>query len=381
MAQVSKMDKARTALVLDHPFFASILLRRPMKERKDIPILAIDKRGTIYYNEQACEKLSVPELVWGLAHECMHYMGQHAARMQAREHKKWNYATDAFINDTLTSAGVGQPIPDTVNMPGSKDKTCEDIYAELPDNPGGGGSGKGQGGGDGQQQQGLGDDILDEGGHVSEGEARQMEAQAKIEIAEAAQAAKMRGKLPAALADFVADFLASKTPWYEILERYMVSFTRQEVSWKRPNKRFAAHGIYLPTRAKHPSMGTLVCQIDVSGSISEKELAAYNGHLSRIIADVHPKKVHVLYVDTQVQKHQEFNAGDEVKLEFYSGGGTHMPAGFSYIEEHGIECDVFVCLTDGYTGFDQDPGFPTVWCISSNVEAPYGANVHFDLND
>jgi predicted metal-dependent peptidase len=377
MKTVSKLDKAKAAVVLDHPFFASILLRRPMVARTDIPILAIDKRGTIYYNPTSIESFTVPQLVWGLCHECLHYMGQHANRIGHRVHKKWNYATDAWINDTLTTAGVGQPIEGTVNMPGSKDKTCEAIYDELPDQPQDDGSGEGEGGGD--SQGGMGDDVLDEGAPVSESEAKQMEAQAKIEVAEAAQAAKMRGKLPAALAEFVADFLDSKTPWFDILERHMTALAATHMSWQRPNRRYIPSDLYLPSMAKAPTMGELCCVVDVSGSINQMELAYYNGHLARIVEQCNPEKVHVLYVDTQVQKHVEFEQGEPVGLEFYSGGGTHMPAAFDFMAEHGIDPAVTVFLTDGYTGFDTDPGMPVVWCISSNVVAPYGETVHFEL--
>jgi len=53
---------------------------------------------------------------------------------------------------------------------------------------------------------------------MTESEIKEQEAHVKIEIAEAAQAAKMRGKMPAVLQDFVADIIESKTPWYDILE-------------------------------------------------------------------------------------------------------------------------------------------------------------------
>jgi len=370
MKKVSKLDKAKAALVLDHPFVASVLLRREMKPRKDIPYLGIDKRATIYYNPETIEGLTVQQLVWGLAHETFHYIGSHFTRQGHRNAKKWNYAGDAWINDTLTNAKIGDPIEGTVNMPGSKDKYVEQIYDELPEDDGGEGEG-GQGG--------MGDDILDEGKPLSESEAREMEARVKIEVAEAAQAAKMRGKLSGALSEFVADFLESKTPWHEILERYMVGMTSQDLSWNRPNKRYLSGGFYLPATAKQPSMGEVVLQIDVSGSINEIELAAYNGHVARIVDQCQPEKVHVLYTDTQVVRHQTFEQGEEVKLEFMRGGGTDMPAGFDYVAEQGIEPEVFVCLTDGYTGWGEAPGFPVVWCISSDVNAPYGDNIHFEL--
>jgi predicted metal-dependent peptidase len=158
----------------------------------------------------------------------------------------------------------------------------------------------------------------------------------------------------------------------------MVSRVNQGQTWRRKNRRFE---VYLPSVDKLPQMGELVVQVDVSGSISKQELAHYNGHLSRIIEQCRPSKVHVLYTDTQVQKHVEFDCGEEMQLEFYSGGGTHMPAGFDFCAEQGIEPDVFVCLTDGYTDFGDDPGYPVVWCISSDVEATHGENIHFDMAD
>lgn len=243
----------------------------------------------------------------------------------------------------------------------------------MPDN--------GSGDDDGDED-GLGDDIHytdgvgDSGKPMTPDEVREIEGTIKVEIAEAAQAAKMQGKLSGRLADMVADILDVKTPWFEILEKHMVSRVNQGQTWRRKNRRFE---VYLPSVDKLPQMGELVIQVDVSGSISKTELAAYNGHLSRIIEQCRPSKVHVLYTDTQVQKHVEFDCGEEVHLEFYSGGGTDMPAGFDYCAEQGIEPDVFVCLTDGYTGFGEDPGYPVVWCISSDVEAPWGENIHFEL--
>ena len=376
--QVSKLDKAKTQIVLDHPFFASILLKRKLTEDKTIPTLAVDARGNIYYNPEFVETLSVPQLVWGLCHEIGHVIGQHAFRKKHRDMQKWNYAGDAWINDMLDDCGVGQRIPKTVDIKGSKDKTTETIYDELPEPPPSGGKGSGKGGdGSGHFDNGLGDDIKYE--DLTDSEKQEIEASNKVDIAQAAQAAKARGKLSGKLAEIVADVINVKTPWYEILERYMTEFVKQDQSWLRPNRRHIGAGHYLPSMAREPSMGTVVVQIDVSGSISKQELDYYAGHLSRISQQCNPEKIHVIYTDTSVCKHMEFEAGEEVKLEFYSGGGTHMPAGFDWVNEEGIEPSVFVCLTDGYTSFGDAPSFPVVWCISSNVEASHGETIHFEM--
>ena len=373
IAQASKLDKAKAQIVLDHPFFASILLKRKLTEDNTIPTLAVDARGNIFYNKDFIDNLTVPQVVWGLCHEIGHVIGQHAMRKKHRDHRKWNYAGDAWINDMLNDAGVGQPIENTVNMPGSKDKTTETIYDELPDDQSGKGSGKGN-----SFDNGLGDDIKYE--DLTESERQEIEASNKVDIAQAAQAAKARGKLSGKLADIVADVINVKTPWYEILERYMTEYVKQDQSWLRPNRRHIGAGNYLPSMAREPSMGTVVVQIDVSGSITKQELNYYAGHLSRISKQCNPDKIHVIYTDTSVQKHMEFEAGEEVKLEFYSGGGTHMPAGFDWVAEQGIEPSVFVCLTDGYTEFGEAPDYPVVWCISTDrITASHGETIHFEM--
>lgn len=373
--QVSKIDKAKAQIVLDHPFFASILLKKQLKADSSIPTLCVDARGNISYNEKFIDGLTVPQVVWALCHEIGHVIGQHAVRRKHRDAFKWNYAGDAWINDMLDDAGVGQRIDGTVNIQGSKDKTTETIYDTLPDQP----KGKnGQGDGDSDQwDNGLGHDIKDE--DLTESEIKEIEANAKVEIAQAAQAAKARGKLSGKLAEIVADIINVKTPWYEILERYMTSKTQQNYTWTRPNRRFIGLDLYLPSMGTEPSMGEVVLQIDISGSVSKREIDYYNGHVSRIMKTCNPSKVHVIYTDTSVQHHEVFEQGQEVKLSFYSGGGTHMPAGFDYCAEHGIEPEVFVCLTDGYTDFGEQPDYPVVWCISSDVQAPFGENVHFEM--
>lgn len=382
MTQVTKLDKAKAQLVLDHPFFASILLKKPLTADNSIPTLCVNARGAIRYNEKFINSLSVPQIVWGLCHEIGHVIGQHAMRKKHRDHKKWNYAGDAWINDMLRDCHVGEAIPNTVDMPGSKDKTTEQIYDELPDNGGGNGSGSGDGDGSGNDSafdNGLGDDINYE--DMTEDQIKEIEAQVKVEIAQAAQAAKARGKLPGRLAEIVTEILSVKTPWYDILTRHMSEHIKQEYKWTRPNRRFIGEGTYLPSINNTPSMGELVVQVDVSGSISQRELAYYNGHLSSIIRQCEPTKVHVLYTDTQVQRHDEFEQGEEVKLEFFSGGGTHMPAGFTYLSERNITPNVFVCLTDGYSSWEINEvlDYTVIWCISSNIVPPYGETIHFEM--
>ena len=364
---VTTLDRAKVSIVTQHPFFASILMKRKLIEDNTIPTAAVDQRGQIYYNKSFVEKLSVDELVFLLCHEVGHVIGQHALRRGTRHAKKWNIAGDAWINDMLKDAGIGQQIQGCVNMPGSKDETVDVIYNKLPDMPDGHGPG------------GTGDDLIERGSPLTSEEADRIDAETRVEIAQAAQAAKAQGKMPGGLAKIVADLIDVQTPWHDILERYMTSFTRGDYTWARPNRRFA--NCYLPSTGKTAEMGEVVIQVDVSGSISKVELDHYNGHLQRIVSQCNPSRVHVLYVDTAVAKHEVFEQGEEVALTFYCGGGTDMEEGFNYIAKEGIKPEVFVCLTDGYTDFNEAnaPDYPVVWCISSDIRAPYGDNIPFTL--
>jgi predicted metal-dependent peptidase len=428
----SVFDRAKATIVMDHPFFSSILFNYPLIETKTLTkTLAVSDRGRIFYNPDFCERLNVGQLVYGLCHEALHVVGLHPQRLQNRDAERWNIAADAWVNDTLDDARVGERIPNTVCMPGAKDKSVDQIYNELPVRKGkgtgecegntgtkeGGGNGSppppkpepdeddeddGEGpGGDGDEddedegeEQGgggefrndgandsLAGDLIKEGPGLTPSELSEMEANAKVIVAKAAQVAKARGRMPAALQRMVDELIESKVPWYDIFHRWMVAYVKADYSWTRPNRRYIGQGVYLPSTGVEPSMGTLVVQKDLSGSVSKEESRHFDGHLARIIEDCRPEKVYVLYTDSRVAKVDEFGPDDEVEFGYWSGGGTDMDAGIRWCEENGIEPDVFVTMTDGETGYrSEPPPFPTIWVISrKEYTAPFGDTVHFEM--
>ena len=81
----------------------------------------------------------------------------------------------------------------------------------------------------------------------SESESAELDAQRKIEVSEAAQVAKMKGQLKGDLQKFAESTIESKTPWYDILERFITDRLKVEQSWARPNRRYAPD-FYLPVQ-------------------------------------------------------------------------------------------------------------------------------------
>lgn len=362
-----KLSKAKALLVLDHPFFATTLMKKPIVWDEKCQTMAVNARGTVFLGPEFVEKLSVNQLIWGLAHECMHYMLLHPVRKGQRKHMPWNWACDAVINDTLNDAKVGESIPDTVYVPNARTMKAEDLYQDHPGSNGGSGGG-----------QPDFDDLIDE--PMSDADASEIEAQAKVDMVQARNVAKMQGKLPAGLARMVDDIINVPTPWYTILERYMTSFVKSDQSWSRPNRRHLHSGIYLPGDGRAPKMGKVVVAVDTSGSIGGPELAEFQGHFNAILEQCTPEEVLVLYCDAQVGSHESFTP-DELPAKFTKvsgGGGTAFGPVFDWVEEHGVEPEVLIYLTDGYGHCDHDSSpYPTVWLTTGATEFPFGEVVEF----
>lgn len=372
-AAALNMDRAQARVIMTQPFFAAIMLQHPFTITDAIPTAATNAYGRLMFNPKFVEALEVDQLVHLICHEIMHYILDHPGRLNHRDPKRWNIACDAVINDILVDAGCGRQIAGGVYMDGARAKSEDQVYNELPEMPEGpGGAG---------MDLDYGNDGEEGNEPVSASDREAHESRLRSEVAAAAQVARMAGKFGGRLAEIVADIINVETPWYDKLERFMESFRAAEYSWKRPNRRYVTTGHYLPSIGSVPSMGTVVLQVDVSGSISKAELDHYNGHIKRIVEQCNPEEVHVIYVDTGVVKHETFAGGEEVNLNFYSGGGTDMEAGFNYVEDQGIQPDVLVCLTDGYTGFTNAPSMPVVWCCSTDVVPPYGDLVPFKIHE
>ncbi len=100
-----RIQKARTALLLDHPFFGSLLFRLKGLERRSIQTMATDG-VSLFYNPEFVETLCQSELAGVLAHEVMHPALQHHIRRGDRSLKRWNMACDYAINPLLIDAGL-----------------------------------------------------------------------------------------------------------------------------------------------------------------------------------------------------------------------------------------------------------------------------------
>jgi len=364
---IDKLTKAKTQIILYHPFVANILLRHEIEVTTRVPTLGIDRDGKIYVNPDFIEGLTVQQIVFGLWHETFHRLMMTHVRQEHREHKLWNIANDAVINETLALDGIGELIPNIVRYPGAHAMSAEKVYEELMDKrEEGGNQPGGYPGIEGDGEGGIGIDVMDEGAPITESERRRIETEIKEEIASAAQAAKSQGKMPGGIGRLVDEILNPKTPWHEILERWLLQKQKNDYSWAKANRRYIAQGLYMPS-LDGVGMGEIALVIDTSGSVSPHELAHFWANIRKIASDLSPTAVHMVYVDAEVSEVLTFTDLPDKAPPFTGGGGTDMRVGIRYVERELAQVDCMVLLTDGYTPWPTTrPEVPLIVATTSD---------------
>ena len=222
------------------------------------------------------------------------------------------------------------------------------------------------------------DQCLDaEGGQA---ETEQKASEWKVRVAQAAQAAKMMGKMSEGLERFVGKVLEAKIDWREVLQRFVEKCKDDTRSWARPNRRFLAQGLYLPSSSGE-TMGELAIAVDCSGSIGQDELDQFAAEVLTIKEDSNPSCIHMVYFDHEVSHYEKFTRDDELHIEPHGGGGTAFSPVFNYLEEHAIDPIACVFLTDLYCDdFGDEPPFPVLWVATDKdkTDAPFGEVVVMD---
>ena len=420
-SKATKMvDRAVTTIVLDHPFFASLLLQ--MRRIEDPSVATACTDGVyIRYNPQFIEGLTPDQVAGLLAHEVMHPALGHLHRLPINS--EGNIAGDFAINNLLDNynnelrtrqfRSMGK-VKRPLELPegGLIDHSLDDYSAEQiltmlragelgieivrvkvrSDGQGAWGEfeeqaaepGDSDGDGDESGEEGDGQPGRIKKGGKSGGKSKeQMAAEWERRLVQAAIGAKMQGgDLPGCIRKLVDRFVNPRVPWQRLLERFVENTADADYSWHRPDRRFLDDDIVIP-EIHDTTLGEIVVAVDTSGSIfsDEEALASFESELNSIIAQCRPRNVIVLYCDTKITGSEEFGPGERVRLNARGGGGTDFRPVGDYINKHNIQPRVCIYLTDLYGTFPEGPwDFPVIWCVygDNKAHAPFGDTVHMN---
>jgi predicted metal-dependent peptidase len=385
-----RIQKARAALVLDHPFFGSLLFRL-----KDGPSSAVKTMATdgvsLLWNPEFVETLNAATLAGTLAHEVMHPALHHHLRRSDRDPKRWNIACDYAINPLLIDAGL--KLPDGVLVDSRfRGMSAEQIYnlleseadsregnnGEDQNGAAGGGTGvapdteKSDDPGAPETEGGIGQ-VLDapEAGHDSpslEEQTREWD----VAVNQAMNVARQAGKVPAGVERTVEGAGEAAVDWPELLRRLWSETIAADYSWMRPNRRHLWTGLYLPGVVRE-GVGEIVIAVDCSGSISARQLRLFEAETRSILEGQRPERVYVLYFDAAVHKVETYETGQRIALNPVGGGGTAFEPCFEWLDARGIRPQTMVFLTDLYGSFPPSaPSYPVLWASTGRREAPFG---------
>lgn len=161
------------------------------------------------------------------------------------------------------------------------------------------------------------------------------------------------------------------TNYVEAMQDWLVSVCSGDENSRfcPPNKRMLASGYIMPSHFNE-TVGELILACDTSGSMSPYYRLIF-GEIVRMLSQVRPEAVRILWWDNEVCGDQVFKPVDYEQiatlLKPQGGGGTTPQVVVDYILHHKINAKAIVWLTDGYLGCDTpNTPMPSLWGVVEN---------------
>lgn len=427
------MIKARSELVLDLPFFASLALRLEMREDSDCRTAWSDGR-VLAYNPDYVEAMPLDKLKGLQCHEVLHLACRHHTRRGSRDKKTWNMACDYAINPVLLDAGITLPTG-YLDDPAHHGRSADAIYAALTaqdeERKGGAdqpqmrdveseelieGASRGEespesgsqdnssrdkpdaapdgledlSGGAGKPVEpeekdapdsddpGMSGEVRDaplDADGDGDGESLRLEEEAwDAALAQAVRKAREAGELPGGLKRLVQERLSPTLNWRDLLRRFLSNAAKNDFSWLRPNRRYLHAGLYLPG-LENEELAEIAVAVDVSGSVTQPELDAFAAELSALLEE-YDARVTVFTCDAGLSSQESLNKWDlPLRFTAKGGGGTDFRPPFARIQEEGLSPACLIYFTDlECASFPEAPEFPVLWVAPAwdRTPPPFG---------
>jgi predicted metal-dependent peptidase len=410
-----RLSKARLNLILDAPFFGTLAFKLKVQPDPSVPTSHVDGK-TIRINPDYAAKLTEPQLNGQIIENILHCAQGHLWRKGARDLDRWNAAADQTSWEIISklqqatdgrismppnghckpqyanlsteevyhlleqedSKGKqqGQPPPQGYQSPGSFDQPAPDAPPDNNDSPNnqpGDGDGDSPGGDSAPSPQPPPPESLED------------EWKEAVVTAATTERQRQQGNLPAWMKHLIEELVEPKVPWTEYVREFCHRLTRDDYSFRRPNRRFLQRGFILPS-LQSESLGPIIGAFDTSGSIfcHPQLVQAILSEFQGVLDLCRPEKMLLIDCDTQVHQTKEYFPGDSL-LEFVpqGGGGTDFRPIFRAAEQLPEPPACLIFLTDLWGTFpDTPPDFPVLWANFGDPteKAPFGTTIHVPID-
>ena len=395
-----RLKKVKIGLMRNPKFalWSGILMLGKTSVDDNVPTACTNGRDE-KYGRAFVDGLDDKELGFVVLHENLHKAFRHLfiwRKLYEEDKQLANAACDYVINLMIVKSDPSQSIVAMPRKDGKVYGLLDVKYAnmnakqvfdllkqEQEEGGGAGGDSDGEGGGGGKQ--GFDD-------HDWEG-AQELTEQEKKGIAKEVDQALRQGMIAHNKANGVGaggmgrelgDLLEPQIDWREVLREFVKSIcnAKDASSWRRVNRRYLSGDTYMPTLVGE-RVGRIAIGIDTSGSIGGPELDRFLSEVKSIAEDVHPEFVDLIYWDSEVAAHEEYDVATVPNIVSSTkpkgGGGTDPTAMMHYLKEKNITPECIIMLTDGYIGdWGSEWNAPILWAICNGTDgyAPCGKTVH-----
>jgi predicted metal-dependent peptidase len=337
-----------------------------VKEADECPTAYTNGRDVVY-GRDFLAKLDDADVRGLILHENKHKMYRHLATWQhlhkinpSKANKACDYVINLEIDDEGKRTGGFVSVPEGGLLDEQyRGLNAQEVFHKLQDDD----DEDGQGGSGG----GLDEHGWEEAQEMSAEEADKLGKEIDQAIR---QGAILAGKVKGTLDRSFTDLLSAKVDWKEALREFVSSVCsgKDESTWRKPNRRWLQHDIYMPSTVSE-TMGRVVVAIDTSGSIDDNAVNRFLSEVVAIMDNVNPEMVDLIYWGSDVVGHEVYGMGDADRMKASTkpvgGGGTSPSCITAYLKDKNIVPECAIVLTDGYVGNDWGGHWtsPVLWAI------------------
>ena len=388
-----RLKKAKITLMRNPKFalWSGILMVGNTVLDDDTPTARTNGRDE-YYGRKFVASLDDRELAFVVLHENLHKAFRHLTlwrKLYEEDARLANMACDYVINLMLVrmdASGefIAMPTRDgkLVGLLDTRfDKmNAKQVFDILKQE-------KAEGGGAGGEGEGFDEHDWDNAEEMSGEEKEELEREVDRALRQGMMAAKRAGTDKGDAQRAIGDLLVPRVDWREMLREFVksVAHAKDASSWRRPNRRYVSSGVYMPSMISE-AMERIVIGVDTSGSISHETITRFLSEVKGIAEEVNPRHVDLMYWDSEVAAHEEYDAGTLPNMlastKPKGGGGTRAACVSRYIKEKVLNPECVVMLTDGEVYDWGEWEVPTIWAIvnqrNGNITAPTGKTVYVE---
>lgn len=370
-----RLQKARIDFLFKNPFLSVLALSVPMEEDPEAKN-SFETDGTrIFLNSRSASEQSDRELQSLYAHSLLHIALRHAPRRNGRDLQKWNQACDIAVELLLAEMEGGYALHenDLDHLQGFAGLPAEEIYSLLPE-PEENKDGEEKG------ERGEEPDLRDPPEDDPQAEQFLSEELDALLLQARAASSKSSG-LPAALLKEIDTVTQVNYDLVDLIRDHLVSSLFETTAdYRRPSRRTAHLGIYLPGMVRSQDRLDAIVAIDSSASVSTDLYRKFLGVIERTCREFYEFTLTILPFDEGVQLDarvtlDSFEGFDPGSFRIpKSDGGTNLTPLLDYLDTLATLPRLLVVITDGRFEMERKSPVHTIFLITeeSRMERFYG---------